>query len=109
MKTLRPECIDSPPGSRSLPSDTALYLIRDSVARRRTLIYGRLHDGRGRHCALGCFWTDNPNLSLSADLVEEVAAINDSLPFSASRQERWKKVMGWLRWKMKVLTNKEAA
>ena len=38
--------------------------------------------------------------------IDEVAAVNDSVPPSASAKERWKKVMGWLRWKMKVLAAK---
>lgn len=103
MSTLRPECENAGPGARAIPNTTALYLIRDAVFRRRSLIRGRLHDGNGKHCALGCFWADNPGTSLNWDLIEEVAAVNDSLPRSATPQERWKKVNGWLRWKIKTL------
>lgn len=95
---LRPEC-GSSSSNTSIPDDTALFLIRDSVARRRTLAYGRLHDNNGRHCAMGCFWEDNPKLSPSWSLLEEVAAVNDSLPRTATPQQRWKKVMEWLRFK----------
>lgn len=36
-------------------------------------------------------------------LSDEVATINDSIPASATPQERWKKVNSWLRWKLRVL------
>jgi hypothetical protein len=104
VSKLRPECKGS--HDPALPYETALFLIRDSVARRRSLIYGRLHDGTGRHCAIGAFWEDNPHTTLSNTLIDEVAAVNDSLPPTASPQERWKKVSSWLRWKMQVLAGK---
>jgi len=101
MSNLRPECSNT--HESAIPNDTALFLIRDAVARRRSLIYGRLHDHRGRHCALGAFWTDNPNTTLNTELVDEVAAVNDSVPQTALPSKRWKKVNEWLRWKIKVL------
>src|SRR3954469_11864585 len=102
MSKLRPEC-----GTATTPAisnDTALYLIRDSVAKRRTLIHGKLHDGKGHHCAMGAFWTDNPKAVVSSSLVDEVAAVNDSIPPTATPQERWKKVNSWLRWKLRMLS-----
>jgi hypothetical protein len=107
MSKLRPECGNAPKGSVSIPKDTALYLIRDSVAKRRSLIRGRLHDGRGKHCAMGCFWTDNPNAAIDTELVDEIAAVNDSVPATATPHERWKKVNDWLKWKLKVLAAKK--
>lgn len=104
MSKLRPEC-GSATGP-SLPDDTALFLIRDAVARRRTLIHGRLNDGKGHHCAMGSFWADNPRAAVSSRLVDEVAAVNDSVPPTATPQERWKKVQGWLRWKLQVLASR---
>ncbi len=100
MSDLRPEA-KSVYGKNALPDDTALFLIRDAVARRRTLIHGRLHRGN-RHCAIGAFWTDNPHITLHTALVDEVAAVNDSVP-NATQQQRWKKVNGWLRWKIKTM------
>jgi hypothetical protein len=100
MSKLRPECVtagrNDPP---ALPDETALFLIRDSVARRRSLIFGRLHDD-GMHCALGAFWADNPWQTLHTALVDEVAAVNDSVPPTATPHERWKKVNSWLRFKI---------
>ncbi len=101
MSKLRPECSKST--GNALPDDTALFLIRDSVARRRGLIAGRLHDGKGQHCAMGAFWTDNPDAIVHSHLTDEVAAVNDSLPSTATAKERWKKVNSWLRFKIASL------
>lgn len=103
MTSLRPECSTYRGSNPALPNDTALFLIRDAVMKRRTLIYGRLHDGKGGHCAMGAFWADHPGAILDSELIDEVAAVNDSLPRTATPQQRWKKVSGWLRWKLKVM------
>ena|ERR1700744_2317345 len=105
MSKLRPECGSA--NSPAIPNDTALFLIRDSVAKRSRLIHGRLSDGRGGNCAMGAFWEDNPALAISSSLVDEVAAVNDSIPPSATPQERWKKVNSWLRFKIAALTRKK--
>lgn len=105
MSRLRPECGTYTGPRKSLPNETALFLIRDSVARRRELIFGRLHDGRGGHCAMGAMWEDNPNAIIDSSLTDEVAAVNDSIPPSSTPQERWKKVNTWLRWKLRILAN----
>lgn len=102
MSTLRPECGSST--KPALPDETALYLIRDSVARRKALIHGRLRDGKGGTCAMGAFWCDNPRAVVHTSLIDEVAAVNDSIPPAATPQERWKKVNSWLRWKLRVLS-----
>ncbi len=81
----------------------ALYMIRDSVRRRDRLIHGRLHDGKGAHCAIGSFFTDNPKLALNTDLIDEVAAYNDSIPAHASPKERRRKVLAWLNFKLRAL------
>lgn len=106
MSKLRPELCDGPLGT-TLSNDDALYLIRKAVARRRLLIRGRLHDGEGHHCALGAFWADNPGTSLNHSLVDEVAAVNDSLPKSASPRERWRLVNAWLRLRVKMMAQKQ--
>lgn len=102
MTKFRPEC--GTYTGDSLSDETALYLIRDAVARRRSLIFGRLHDGTGKHCAMGAFWADNPKAIVNSSLVDEVAAVNDSIPKTATPHERWKKVNSWLRWKMRFIT-----
>lgn len=103
MSKFRPETVDATSNDgAALPYETALYLIRDSVARRRSLIHGRLHS-YGQHCAIGAFWTDNPRAVLKSELVDEVAAVNDSVGPMATAHERWKKVNSWLRWKIATL------
>lgn len=90
----------------AMPDDTALWLIRGSVAKRRSLIHGRLKDGEGHYCAIGAFWQDNPGITLHTALIDEVAAVNDSVPPSASPKERWKTVNSWLRFKIASLAKK---
>lgn len=107
MSKLRPECGTGGPNTKSLPDSTALFLIAESVNRRRSLIYGHLDDGHGKHCALGCFWEDNPKMYINETLVDEVAAVNDSVPKTASPKERWKTVQRWLRFKLSSLAQKK--
>jgi hypothetical protein len=109
MSKLRPECSTYTGNEPALPDDTALFLIRDAVARRGSLIYGRLHDGKGEHCAIGAFWADNPDRVLSSRLIDEVAAVNDSIPKTATPHQRWKKVNSWLRFKIAALAGKNKA
>ena len=87
----------------ALSDDTAIYLIRDSVAKRSLLIHGALDDDRDGHCALGWFWIDNPLAPLSTKLIDEVATVNDSLGPTATPHERWLKVNSWLQWKLRVM------
>lgn len=95
------------PGTgKALPDDTALFLIRDSVAKRRSLIHGHLEDGEGHYCAIGAFWQDNPGITLHSALIDEVAAVNDSVPKSATAHARWKKVNEWLRFKIASLASR---
>jgi len=104
MSKFRPEASTYRGSESALPDDTALFLIRDAVTRRGSLIYGILDDGKGEHCAIGAFWADNPGRILHSSLIDEVAAVNDSVPRTATPHERWKKVNEWLRWKIKVLS-----
>lgn len=110
MSKLRPECGNAKPndGTVSVPYDTALLLIRDSVLRRRSLIHGRLDGPNETHCAMGCFWADNPRITVPESLVDEVAAVNDSLGPTATPQQRWKKVNEWLRFKIQSMMTKKA-
>ena len=106
MSELRSECHIVTDGRHALPDDTALFLIRDSVAQRRSLLFGRLHY-QGQHCAIGCFFADHPTLLLNSSLIDEVAAVNDSVPNTAMPRERWKKVNSWLRWKVRILAGRQ--
>lgn len=82
-------------------------MIRDSVRRREYLIYGKLDDGHGEHCAVGAFWADNPRAILRASLIDEVAAYNDSVPKGSSDKVRKRKVLAWLNFKLRVLSGQK--
>lgn len=101
MTTLRPEC-KSGDGKSPCPTEaTAYYLIRESVAKRRSLAAGALHK-HGMSCAVGAFFDDHKGYALPSNVIEEVSAVNDSYK-NLSAHERWKKVNSWLRWKVRVL------
>lgn len=108
MSKFRPELGDCDGSETFIPNDTALFLIRDSVAKRRSLIHGMLEDGKGHYCALGAFWQDYPGTSINVSIVDEVAAVNDSVPITATPRERWKKVNEWLRFKISAMTTRQA-
>lgn len=106
MSKLRPEC-GTAEVNNSVPYDTMMFLLRDSLSKRKQLIHGKLDDGSGNHCAMGAFWEDNPRITVPSEIVDEVAAVNDSLGAGATMQERWKKVNSWLRFKIAALTAKK--
>ena len=98
MSKLRPELLDADANTPALQNWRALELIRKSVLRRRTLAYGKLDD-EDKHCAMGCFWADHPRMVLNNDLIDQVAAVNDSVPPTVSPRKRWEHVKRWLLWK----------
>jgi len=107
MRNLRPTLGNT--RDMAVPDDDALYMIRDSVARRHTLIWGRLEDREGHVCAIGAFFADNGGKALNSALVDEVAAYNDSVPPSVPDRERRNKVLEWLNWKLDVLAGRVLA
>jgi hypothetical protein len=98
--------VPAEPGCFSPQYDDALYMIRDSVRRRNLLIYGKLADARGEHCAIGAYFADNPKSALSYRIIDEVAAYNDSIPPATSEKTRRRKVLAWLNFKLQVLTGR---
>lgn len=78
---------------------TAYLLIYRAVKDEPGLIHGRLHDGRGSHCAIGNYFHKHGNTSLPEDLIDEVAAVNDSVPDASPRQRKLS-VLRWLRWRL---------
>ena len=99
MSRLRPECGSS--NKQPIYGGNRIAILRDvykSVARRRSLAFGVLDDDdAGKHCAMGCFWEDNIACPIPENIVDEVAAINDSVPADATPKQRWDTVMNWLR------------
>lgn len=99
MSLLRPECSTS--SKEKLPDQVVLRRVYDAVRKRRTLAYGKL-DAADGHCAMGCFWDDNPGTVVATKVLDQVAAVNDSVPPTATRSERRKHVMRWLEWKLGI-------
>jgi hypothetical protein len=101
MSSLRPEC-----GLSTKPSATEPFLLRTlnrALAKRRGLAFGRLNGANGSHCAMGCFWAAEPGYSVTFSLIEQVAAVNDSVPKELGSSVRMRVVRNWVRNRMKSL------
>lgn len=99
MSTLRPEC-----GAGTTPSPPQNVIwsrLYRAVRSRRSLAYGKLHDN-GQHCAMGCYWEDNFG-SVPTAIIDEVAAVNDSIPPTSPPSVRRRHVLKWLAWKLEML------
>ena len=101
MSRLRPECGFST--ATRLPDVTVLFILEQALLRRRGLIRGHLRDGSGGTCAMGAFWDDAPGSIVSTDLVDEIATVNDSLPWNARPERRLRVVLDWLKIRLKPL------
>lgn len=95
---LRPTLVDGRSGAPCAAGGTAYLLIYESVKQSEGLIHGRLHDGHGAHCAIGNYFERN-RLPLKYGIVDEVAAVNDSVPYKTPRQRKLH-VLKWLRWRL---------
>ena len=62
----------------------------------------KLGTDHGAHCAIGSFFAVNPKIALYAEFIDEVAAVNDSVPQFSCRQRKLM-VERWLKWKLKQL------
>lgn len=101
MSGLRPT-LNSGSKLPCMKGGTALLLIYKAVQDAPGLIDGKLHDGHGEHCAIGNYFERHGNTSLPSDLIDEVAAVNDSVP-NVSHRQRKLHVAKWLRWKLAQL------
>ena len=103
MTMLRPECELNPANKPVLYGQSAYWAIYKAVAKRRSLIRGKLNDDKtGKHCAMGCFWADNPKCGIPGILIDEIAAINDSLSERVMPKTRWRLVMRYLSRKLEA-------
>lgn len=100
MSELRPTLTT---GSKKplMKDGTAYLLIYNAVKESRGLIHGKLH-ANGEHCAIGNYFEVHDNTSLPNDMIDEVAAVNDSVPHASMRTRR-QVVMKWLRWRLAAL------
>lgn len=100
MSRLRPELGNASPGTPLYSNGTAYYMILNAVLARDGLIHGRLEDHHGGYCAIGCYFQDRPRTALPNALIDEVAAVNDSMPHTTSKQRR-RRMLQWLRWRLR--------
>lgn len=96
---LRPETTDARPGIYAPSNGTAYLMIYNAVRSQEGLFHGKLDGPRGEHCAIGSYFHVNPRTALAHTLIDEVAAVNDSLPNGTPRQRKLN-VLRWLRWKL---------
>lgn len=98
MSILRPE-MRSTTGP-CVTNGTAYLMILSAVEIQAGLIHGKLH-AHGAHCAIGSYFAIN-RTALPMDLIDEVAAVNDSVPH-LSEPSRKRHVLRWLKWKCQTL------
>jgi hypothetical protein len=98
MSKLRPCLPNADPRTPCPRGGTAYLMIYNAVEAHDGLVHGKLHED-GDHCAVGCFFDVNPRLALDAGLIDEVAAMNDSMPGATMKQRR-QRVLQWLRWRL---------
>ena len=98
MSKLRPTLTNVAPGTPCMRNGTAYLMILNAVEQERGLIHGQL-EAKGNYCAIGSYFHINDHTCLPADLVDEVAAVNDSMPKLTSIQRK-KRMMQWLKWKL---------
>lgn len=84
-----------------MSNGTAYLMILSAVKTREGLIHGQLRKD-GEVCAIGSYFAVNRQTSLPADLIDEVAAVNDSVPTMTPRQRK-QHVARWLSWKLAQL------
>lgn len=97
MSRLRPQLQD---GSKwpCMSNGTAYLMILGAVKVQDGLVHGKLHE-YGEHCAIGSYFEINDRTSLPSALIDEVAAVNDSVPHLSNKQRK-AYVAKWLRWKL---------
>lgn len=101
MVNLRPE-LQSGDGSEYCPTNgTAYLMILSAVQSKNGLVHGKLHAG-GESCAIGSYFDVNRKTTLNWSMINEVAAVNDSVPHLSSRQRKTH-VARWLKWKLTQL------
>lgn len=98
---LRPELRSGDGTETCLKSGSAYFAILNAVETQPGLVHGRLHS-HGEHCAIGSFFDVNTKVTLPWEVINEVAAVNDSMP-SLSKRQRKLRMVRWLRWRLKQL------
>lgn len=101
MSVLRPSMTTN--SDKPAPTGgTAYLMILKAVEREPGLIHGKLHDDDAKSCAIGSYFNVNKTTALRTSMVDEVAAVNDSVPHMTPRGRK-RFVMTWLKWKLATL------
>lgn len=98
MSKLRPTLVSGDGSSPCMRNGTAYLMILNAVETRKGLIHGEL-EARGEYCSIGSYFHINKGTSLPTALVDEVAAVNDSMP-TLTPPQRKKRMIQWLKWKL---------
>lgn len=101
MSKLRKDLDNNPKQYPCMSNGTAYMMILSAVQTQPGLVHGKLHDA-GAHCAIGSYFDINDRTALPSALIDEVAAVNDSVP-RLSKKQRKVHVARWLRWKLSQL------
>lgn len=101
MSKLRPELTNGS-WKPCMTNGTAYFMILQAVKSQPGLIHGKLDGPYGEHCAIGSYFDINDRTSLPNELVDEVAAVNDSMPTVTPRVRKLRMVQ-WLRWKLNTI------
>lgn len=100
MSRLRPTLRTNNQTGKFCPRNgTAYLMVLHAVREQPGLIHGELEDHKGHFCAIGSYFEVNPDKCFPTEMVDEVAAVNDSMPHATARQRKVR-VMAWLRWKL---------
>src|SRR5437660_167496 len=102
MSKYRPELVTTCRNVFCPRNGTAYLMILNAVRSKRGLIHGKLEDSAHRCCAIGSYFDVNRNHGLPEDLIDEVTAVNDSMP-NVTMYQRKLRMMRWLRWKLAQL------
>jgi hypothetical protein len=85
---LRPETVTAQSGNFCPDGADAYFILLQAVESQPGLIHGKLDGPKGAHCALGSYWDQHPKWAVPSNLVDEVAAINDSVPTVTPRRRK---------------------
>lgn len=99
MSNIRPELKSANKNDPCLHGGTAYFAIYNAVKAQTGLIHGKLDGPYGEHCAIGSYFALPKHVCLPTALIDEVAAVNDSMP-NLSAKLRKREVLRWLRWKL---------
>ena len=99
MSKLRTTLCDARPGTPCMRNGTAYMMILNAIEQQPGLIHGKLETPKGEYCAIGSYFHVNDKTCLPAALIDEVAAVNDSMP-TLTPVQRKKRMMQWLKWKL---------